>query len=290
MPDPVDGAFASQDSQPQQDVTPPREEILKIVGLSTETAEKLAREESQNMLRLRVSFESGQTTYDQIKAGHEITVITIGSGQFPITAQENPADFVKETIERTHEIKPQPPADEVKNLLEGFGQKALADTPKELAAATFAFNFVADGNLKDNEELLKKLTAAAKTDDEKYHLARALEEVIAPQQSEPGTPTTEPESTPSPVLDSTQPQSQLEPQEIKKPYLPFASYKPPVSLPPNGIGETQSADDRQPVPAQTGTEPQPVNGITADPIADEPNLRPVPPRPQIKLARDINGT
>ena len=290
MPDLVDDTLATQNPQPADDVTLPREDILKLVGLSQETAEKLAREESQNMVRIRVSFESGQAIYDQLKAGQEISVVTIGSGQFPISPQEKPADFVKETIERAREIKPQPPVDEIKKLLEGFGQKALVDNPKDFAAATLAFNFIADNNLKINEELLKKLTDAAKTDDEKYHLARALEEVIAPQQSEIGTPITEPASIPNPVPNPTQPPSQPEPQEIKKPYLPFANYKPPVGLPPNGIGETQSSNARQPAPLQTGTEPQPVNGITTGPIPDEPNLRPVPPRPQIKLAQDTSGT
>lgn len=288
MPDPVDDVFATQNPQPADDVNPPREDILKIVGLSAETAEKLAREESQNVLRLRSSFESGQEIYEQIKSGQEITVVTIGSGQFPISTQENPSDFVKEAIERAQEIKPQPPIDEVKKFLEGFGQRALVDNPKDFTAATLAFNFITDGNLKASEDLLKKLTDAAKSDEEKYHLARALEEVIAPQQSETAIPTTEPVSTPNPVPNQTQPLS--EPQEIKKPYLPFANYKPPVGIPQNDIQEAQSIDSQPPSPTQTATVPQPVNGVTTSPIADEPNLRPVPPRPQIKLAQDITGT
>lgn len=288
MPDSVDDAFATQNPQPADDVIPPREDILKLVGLSTETAENLAREQSQNMLRLRTSFESGQKIYDQLKTGQQITIITIGSGQFPISPQENPVDFVKEAIERAREIKPQPPIDEVKKFLEGFGQKALVDNPKDFAAATLAFNFIADGNLKASEDLLKKLTDAAKSDEEKYHLARALEEVIAPQQSETAIPTTEPASTPNPVPNQTQPLS--EPQEIKKPYLPFANYKPPVDIPQNGVQEAQSVDTQPPSPTQSVTAPQLVNGVTASPIANEPNLRPVPPRPQIKLAQDISGT
>lgn len=286
MPDSVDDILVAQNPQLQDDVNPPREDILKLVGLSTETAEKLTREQSQNMLRLRTSFESGQTIYDQLKAGQQITIIVIGSGQFPISPQGNPTDFVKEAIERAQEIKPQPPIDEVKKLLEGFGEKALVDNPKDFAAATFAFNFIADGDLKASEELLKKLTTATKSDEEKYHLARALEEVIAPQQSEMVVPIAEPAPAPNPVPNQTQPQP--EPQEIKKPYLPFANYKPPVDIPLNGIREAQSVDSQQSAPAQTVTAPQPVNGVTASPIANEPNLRPVPPRPQIKLAQEIS--
>ena len=41
MPDPVDDSIATQNPQPADDVIPPREDILKLVGLSQETAENL---------------------------------------------------------------------------------------------------------------------------------------------------------------------------------------------------------------------------------------------------------
>jgi hypothetical protein len=278
MPDITDDPFAAQNPQPQNDVNPPREDILKLVGLSKETAEKIAREESQNMLRLRASFASGQAIYDQLKAGHEINVVTIGSGQFPISPQEKPVDFVKECIARSQEIKPQPPQDELKNFFHGFGEKALLDTPKELAAAAIAFNFVAGDNLRESEELLKKLTDAAKSDDEKYQLARALEEVIPAESPLPVAPQNQTDQLYDQLQTQSQPQLEPaldEPEKIKKPYLPFASYKPPVNI---TNGQSHESNDSQ----QVGTNNQALNSISG-----EPNLRPVPPRPPASLAQDI---
>jgi len=273
MPDSSDPTII-QDELKEEDIPIPREDILKLVNLSAETAQKLAHEESQNTIRLRTSYESGQTIYDQIKNGQEVGVVTIGSGQFPITAQEKPADFVKVCIQRVGEVKPQPPADEVKKLLEGFGDKALTDSPKEFQAATTAYNYLANGNLKSNEELLKKLTTAAQTDQEKYFLARALEEVISPEE-----PTkTPPQDATDQLYSQLQPQAQSQEQvpgstqpEIKKPYLPFANYKP-QQVSQNDINQTY---------------PPASNGHASTPPANEPNLRPVPPRPQIQLAQDI---
>ena len=166
-----------------------------------------------------------------------------------------------------------------------FHERPVAD----LRAGDFAdiadFNFIADGNLKADEELLKKLTDSAKTDQEKYHLARALEEVIAPEISPLQNQTETQEPAPIQSQDSAQPQPQ--PQEIKKPYLPFANYKPPVATPSDSQPQSgQNPLNGQPQGAETQS--QPINGQSPTPTQSEPSLRPVPPRPQVRLAQEIS--
>ncbi len=282
MPDPI----TPINTQPQNDLEIPRGDILKLVGLTAESAQKFAQEESHNLLRLRISEQNGEKLYDQIKSGQEVTIVAIGSGQFPIPAAETPKALVENTLRQVMEIKPPPPNDEIKELLRGIAQKALIDSPKELEVAVDCHNYIADGNLASEPETISILTSAAATDHEKYELAKALEKVI-PQ-------TNSPVAQVQPQISSQSPQEQQIPSQVqspalseensqaqtptiaqpKKPYLPFAGMR------------RQSSTN---APTQNGQNPplaisNPTNGQTGN----DSILRPVPPNPNLKLTQEIS--
>lgn len=277
-------------TQTQDDVKIPREDILKLVDLSADAAQKFALEESQNLVRLRISIQNGEKLYDQIKSGQEVTIVAIGSGQFPIPASESPKALVENILRQVAEIKPQPPNDEIKELLRGIAQKALTDSPKELEVAVACHNYIADGNLAADPETIAILTGAAQTDHEKYELAKALEAVMS--QAAPQTP-----QTPSPTAESqisiqTQAEQPVAPQvqasglsgqniqtqtpqatELKKPYLPFAAFRSPTRASTN---------------TQNGQNPPGDSSATNGQLDNDSIFRPVPPNPNLKIAQEIS--
>ena len=72
----------------------PRAEILSLVGLTAEAAQKFAEEESHEFQRLKLSRQFGQEAYDLLKAGQKVAIVKIGSSQFPIETAKTYAEFV----------------------------------------------------------------------------------------------------------------------------------------------------------------------------------------------------
>jgi len=264
----------------------PRAEILSLVGLTAEAAQKFAEEESHEFQRLKLSRQFGQEAYDLLKAGQKVAIVKIGSSQFPIEPAKTYAEFVQKAISRISEITPTPPSDEVKEMLSGFAEKALQDSLKDFNVAVACFNFVANNNLIANTDLIAKLKAAATGDQEKYRLAKALDQLL------PEIPIQSPIPPPLPQVPDINPAP-----EVKTPRFPFATFKktkpeetiPQVSPQNSTVQTNGSATLQPPIISEIN---KLVNQVeqTVQPLnSQDPNLRPVPPRaePIIHLAQDL---
>lgn len=263
--------------QTQPEIKIPRDEILNLVGIPREVAQRLAEEESHEAQRLKLSKQYGQDVYDQLKERQRVEIVKIGSGQFQIQPVETLAEFVEQAIAASNELTPTPPQDEIEEMLTGVAQKALSDNPKEFDVAVACFNYIGDGNLQENANLIDKLKAAASTDYEKYELAKALDQVI---------PKPLPQAQPQP--EQTSPNIQ---PVNEGPRFPFAAFRK--------IRQENTASSQQDLSGEPAGQPAlqtqivgeatpTLNGQDQDspqPVSNEPNLKLVPPRAEPILHR-----
>lgn len=266
--------------QTRPDIKIPREEILNLVGIPREVAQRLAQEESHDAQRLKLSRQYGQDVYEQLKQRQRVEIVKIGSGQFPIQPVETPAEFVEQATTTSREIKPTPPQDEIKEMLSGVAEKALLNEPKELDVAVACLNYVADDNLQGNANLIDKLKAAASTDHEKYELAKALDLVIPIAQVQAQS-----------QIEQASPSIQSANKDSRFPFASFRKTRPDTTKTQQDLSG-EPASEAVPQTQIVDAAAPSLNGQSQDlqqPVANEPKLRPVPPRaePVLHLAQNL---
>ncbi len=164
-----------------------RADIAKMVGLDPNKAAEIAKQRDQEAEVIRTTKKNGAEAYDQLNAGQEMDAVKLGVGQFDLSPTSSVNDLVPNLEKRVGEINPAPPQEHVKLFLDSFASKALEDKNYEAAAA--CYNYITDErlNAEENVEYINKLTSNATTEDEKYDVYLALQQVLPQAQTEQET-------------------------------------------------------------------------------------------------------